>query len=84
MNKARNIRLSPSHTEKLTQKTLDIAFTLRTEVRISEVLHALIDRLCEEDEKDLQQLGRLINKNKRRARSADRRRRQRLSGSATD
>ncbi|EGZ4253489.1 hypothetical protein AF495_004782, partial [Salmonella enterica subsp. enterica serovar Bareilly] len=49
MPKAKSYKLSPLHTDRLTQTTLCIAFRLRTEVRPRDVLHALIDQLCEGD-----------------------------------
>ncbi|HBQ8671436.1 TPA: hypothetical protein L9A83_005029 [Klebsiella pneumoniae] len=76
MPKAKSYKLSPLHTDRLTQTTLCIAFRLRTEVRPRDVLHALIDQLCEGDDSTVETLGLLIQKNQQRERNRDRRRRQ--------
>ena len=76
MPKAKSYKLSPLHTDRLTQTTLCIAFRLRTEVRPRDVLHALIDQLCEGDDSTVETIGLLIQKNQQRERNRDRRRRQ--------
>lgn len=76
MPKAKSYKLSPLHTDRLTQTTLCIAFRLRTEIRPRDVLHALIDQLCEGDDSTVETLGLLIQKNQQRERNRDRRRRQ--------